>query len=196
LRPGQSLATSAGVPEIVTIEARPDTREVAVTSGEWAFNVSLPADGGAVEQGATGAMVTLMQSRSATVSGNGFQPGTRVDIWLFSTPTLLGSVVVGADGAFVGDVYLDSRFAATGEHTLQLQGVAMDGFIKAANLGVVVQESVVLATTGATTLMLWVAVIAALIAAMALLFLVALRRGRSRASAVRSATTISPEPSR
>ena len=166
-----------------------------MSSGEWAFNVSLPADGGAVEQGATGAMVTLMQSRSATVSGDGFQPGTRVDIWLFSTPTLLGSVEVGADGSFVGDVYLDSRIAATGEHTLQLQGVALDGFIKAANLGVVVQESVVLATTGATTLMLWVAVIAALIAAMALLFLVALRRGRSRQSAVRSATTISPEPS-
>ena len=186
LQPGQSLATSAGVPEIVTIEARPDTREVAVTSGEWAFNVSLPADGGGVEQVAAGATVTLVQSRSATVSGNGFQPGTRVDIWLFSTPTLLGSVVVGADGSFVGDVYLDSRFAVTGEHTLQLQGVAMDGFIKAANLGVVVQESVVLATTGATTLMVWVGVVAGLVA---VLFLVALLVARRRRRFVKGGYT-------
>ena len=180
LQPGQSLATSAGVPEIVTIEARPDSREVAVTSGEWAFKVSLPADGGAVEQGAAGgATVTLMQSRTATVSGDGFQPGTRVDVWLFSTPTLLGSVEVGADGSFAGDIYLDSRIAVTGEHTLQLQGVAMDGFITAANLGVVVQESVVLATTSATTLMVWVGLIAALVAVLFLVaLLVALRRRR------------------
>jgi len=164
LGPGQSLATSAGVPEIVTIEARPEAQEVAVTSGEWAFNVSLPEDAGRVEQVAAGANITLTQSRSATVSGEGFQPDTRVDVWLFSTPTLLGSMIVSADGSFSGEVYLDSRFAILGEHTLQLQGVAVDGFIKAANLGVVVQEPVVLSASGASALMMWVAVIVALIA--------------------------------
>ncbi len=47
---------------------------------------------------------------------------------------------------------MGSRFAILGEHTLQLQGVAEDGFVKAANLGVVVQESVVLASDSARTL--------------------------------------------
>ena len=140
LAPGQSLATSAGVPETVTIEARPDTREVAVVSGEWNFNVSLPDDAGEVEQVDSGATITLVQAKTATVSGEGFQPNTRVDIWLFSDPTLLGSVTVSADGAFTGEVFLDARYALVGEHTLQLQGVGVDGFIKAANLGVVVQE--------------------------------------------------------
>jgi len=181
LQPGQSLATSAGVPEIVTIEARPETREVAVSSGEWAFNVSLPADGGAVEQGATGAMVTLMQSRSATVSGDGFQPGTRVDIWLFSTPTLLGSVEVGADGSFVGDVYLDSRIAATGEHTLQLQGVGEDGYVKAANMGVLVDDATVAATaTGEQSLnLIWWVFAAAVLVALVFFLLVARRRNNT-----------------
>ena len=178
LGPGQSLATSAGVPEIVTIEARPEVREVAVTSGEWSFSVSLPDDAGRVEQVAAGANITLTQSRSAAVSGEGFQPDTRVDVWLFSTPTLLGSMIVSADGSFSGEVYLDSRFAILGEHTLQLQGVAEDGFVKAANLGVVVQESVVLASDGAATVMIWgaVSLVAAAVAFAVALWMVRRRR--------------------
>lgn len=178
LGPGQLLATSAGVPEIVTIEARPEAQEVAVTSGKWAFNVSLPEDAGRVEQVAAGANITLTQSRSAAVSGEGFQPDTRVDVWLFSTPTLLGSMIVSADGSVSGEVYLDSRFAILGEHTLQLQGVAVDGFIKAANLGVVVQEPVVLSASGASALMTWVAVIVALIGMLVVVTMLASRRRR------------------
>jgi hypothetical protein len=192
LNPGQYLATSAGVPEIVTIEARPDTREVEVTSGEWAFNVSLPADGGVVEQVAAGATVTLMQSRSATVSGYGFRPGTRVDIWLFSTPTLLGSADVGADGSFATDVYLDSRIAATGEHTLQLQGVGMDGLTKAANLGVVVQESAVSATTPATPWTVWMGVVAVLFGVA--LLVVRRRRRFAKGEFTTGAIPVNPRP--
>jgi len=178
LGPGQSLATSAGVPEIVTIEARPEVREVAVTSGEWSFSVSLPDGAGRVEQVAASANITLTQSRSAAVSGEGFQPDTRVDVWLFSTPTLLGSMTVSADGSFSGEVYLDSRFAILGEHTLQLQGVAEDGFVKAANLGVVVQESVVLASDGARTLMIWGVVGSVVVVALFGLALWMMRRRR------------------
>ena len=156
LAPGQSLATSAGTPETVTIEARPEDREVAVLSGEWSFMVSLPEEAGVVEDAGSGAIVTLIQARTATVSGDGFQPDTRVDIWLFSDPTLLGSLIVSADGSFTGEVYLDVRYAIPGEHTLQLQGVADDGFIKAANLGVVVQEPVEFTTENASSLLLWV----------------------------------------
>ncbi len=162
----------------MTIEARPEVREVAVTSGEWSFSVSLPDDAGRVEQVAAGANITLTQSRSAAVSGEGFQPDTRVDVWLFSTPTLLGSMIVSADGSFSGEVYLDSRFAILGEHTLQLQGVAEDGFVKAANLGVVVQESVVLASDGAATVMIWgvVSLVAAAVAFAVALWMVSRRR--------------------
>ena len=36
------------------------------------------------------------------ISVGGFKPGTLVEVWLFSTPTKLGSVVVGADGTVTG----------------------------------------------------------------------------------------------
>ena len=96
-------------------------------SGAWAFSVALPDDAGEIEQVDTGATITLVQAKTATVSGNGFQPDTRVDIWLFSDPTLLGSVIVAADGLFTGEVSMDVRYATVGEHTLQLQGVANEG---------------------------------------------------------------------
>jgi hypothetical protein len=179
LRPGQSLVTSSGVPEVVTVEARPVTREVAVTAGDWEFMVSLPEDSGDVQDQPAGASITLIQSQSATVSGAGFQPDTRVDIWLFSDPTLLGSVMVSADGSFTGEVFLGTRFATVGEHTLQLQGVALDGFIKAANLGVSVQQPVEVASEVSASGTLWVLIALVGVAVMVVLVF-ALRRRVSR----------------
>lgn len=180
LAPGQSLATSAGVPELVTIEARPDSREVAVVSGEWNFTVSLPDDAGQVEQVDSGATIRLVQAKTATVSGEGFQPDTRVDIWLFSDPTLLGSATVLADGSFTGKVSLDSRYAVIGEHTLQLQGVGVDGFIKAANLGVVVEEPLLASADNDSSIMFWVVGVALLIAFLSAAILFIRRRQLNR----------------
>ncbi len=69
-------------------------------------------------------------------------------------------------------------YAVVGEHTLQLQGVANDGFIKAANLGVVVQEPVLLTADGARDMLVWIAGLA-LAAVLAAVF-VAIALGRRR----------------
>jgi len=71
----------------------------------------------------------------SAVRGTGFMPGTRAYVWLMSNPTFLGEVTVRADGSFSGSVPIDG--VPTGEHTLQLSGVGTDGFVRAANLGVV-----------------------------------------------------------
>jgi hypothetical protein len=178
LLPGQSLATAAGVPESVVVEARPSTQQVAVISEDWSFTVGLPETTGAVAQSGDGASIIFEQQQTATVSGDGFQPDTRVDIWLFSNPTLLGSVVVSADGSFSGEVYLDPNFAVVGEHTLQLQGVGMDGFIRAANLGVVVEEFEAATSDTGGTLLWWVVGGAGLLAVV--IAAVVLSRGRGR----------------
>jgi len=178
LSPGQSLATSAGTPEMVRVEATPQTGEVAVLSEEWAFTVTVAEDSGGVEQVDSGATITMVQTKTASVSGEGFQPETRVDIWLFSDPTLLGSVIVAADGSFTGEVYVDARYATPGEHTLQLQGVAEDGFIKAANLGVLVQEPVEVTMESASGLLWWVAG-AFLLLLLVVLFTIVARRRRA-----------------
>jgi hypothetical protein len=76
------------------------------------------------------------------LAGDGFEPDTRLDVWLFSEPVLLGSVTVNGDGSAATQVTLGTNNIPLGHHTLQLQGVGQDGLIKAANLGIIVIDRV------------------------------------------------------
>jgi hypothetical protein len=82
-------------------------------------------------------------------------PGTRADVWLFSDPVLLGSVQIDDSGAFNGEVNIDGTVVTVGEHTLQLQGVGADGFVRSANLGVTVEDLAVEVTTEEAAGFLW-----------------------------------------
>ena len=110
--------------------------------------VDIPSASGSVapsDEG--GALLQLVRDETAVVSGTGFMPGTRADVWLFSEPTLLGTVDIDENGEFTGEVNIDSNVVVVGEHTLQLQGVGEDGYVRAANLGVVVNDTAAEATT-------------------------------------------------
>ena len=94
------------------------------------------------------------------MSGQGFAPGTLVDVWLFSSPTFLGTVLVGADGTFKASLEVASGIPI-GEHTLQANGISSDGDTRSLNLGVrVVDADIELPATGVTStlrlLSLWV----------------------------------------
>jgi hypothetical protein len=178
LAAGQSLGTSGGMPEIVSVTGIPDSGSVVVEGGGWAVSVIADRDNGVVENTAGNVLVRLDQSSRGTTSGSGFLPGTLATVWLFSEPTLMATVTVDENGEFSSEFLVDSRLIAPGEHTLQIQGVGTDGFIKAANLGVVVEEPVVLSASGASALMTWVAVIVALIGMLVVVTLLASRRRR------------------
>jgi tRNA (Thr-GGU) A37 N-methylase len=141
LRPGQFLATNGGEPEIVTVVPVPDVRQARVEGDGWQMAVDIPSDNGSVSASDDGgALLELVRDETAVVSGSGFMPGTRADVWLFSEPTLLGTVDIDENGAFTGEVSIDANVVTVGEHTLQLQGVGDDGYVRAANLGVVVND--------------------------------------------------------
>ena len=177
---GQSLGTSGGAPEVMEIIANEANSTVVARSDSWSFTVDVADTEGEVQAVPSGASITLVQSSVAVISGEGFQSGTRVDVWLFSEPTLLGSVTVADEGTVLGEFFLDPRFAGVGSHTLQLQGVGVDGFIKAANLGVSVVERAVVTSSGASVL-LWSVVGVSALLLVALFVGVALRARRRRA---------------
>jgi len=139
-RPALSLkelvAFNGGAPENVLSEASND--RVSITGADWNMAVG---DG---DPGAEG--LNFTPGVANTVGGEGFMPGTRVDIWLFSTPTLAGSLEVNEEGTFSSEFVVD---VASGNHTLQIQGVGADGFIRAANLGVSVSEPTAQASNNA-----------------------------------------------
>lgn len=156
LRPGQSIATNAGEPELVTVTPDSEQGSATIEGDGWTLAVQLDSDAGGVEEGDSGgAAVTFVRGQGASVSGEGFMPGTRADVWLFSEPTLLGSVQIDDSGAFNGVVNIDGNVVAVGEHTLQLQGVGEDGFVRAANLGVSVEDAAAEVTTEAASGFLW-----------------------------------------
>ena len=177
LQPGQTLATSAGAPETVRISANAETRQVSIESDEWTFTVTVPEANGSVNETAPGApTVQFLQASTAVVDGEGFQPDTRVDIFLFSDPTLLGSFTVAEDGSVSAEIYLDKRFATIGDHTLQIQGVGNDGYVKAANLGVLVEEPPMETTAHTALTFVWWIIAGVILAAVLLVVLVSRRR--------------------
>ena len=180
LSPGESLTTSAGLPTIVSVTPLSEQRVVAVDGGDWTISVAIGSGNGEVSGTSESPLLRMVQSGLGSVTGNGFQPGTVASVWLFSDPTLLGTVTVAEDGSFDAQFLVDAQFIPAGEHTLQIQGVGTDGFIKATNLGVLVDA--VPAETFASSAMelIWWAAAAFLALLLLVVGVIALRRGRIR----------------
>jgi hypothetical protein len=133
------MATNGGEPDTVMTIA--DQGQATVAGEGWSMAIAPDGESGGAESTGEGTVsVTLVRDQGTTISGDGFMPGTRADVWLFSDPVLLGSVEIDENGAFSGVVTIDGNNVPVGEHTLQLQGVGADGYVRTANLGVSVVD--------------------------------------------------------
>jgi hypothetical protein len=160
LLPGQSIATNGGQPEAVTVTPIPDQKQATIQGDGWSMAVGVEGENGGVSSGEGGAVVTFVRDQGALVSGEGFMPGTRADVWLFSDPTLLGTVDIDENGEFNGTVNIDGNVVTVGEHTLQLQGVGEDGYVRSANLGVTVADEAPALTEETSGSFLWLLLVA------------------------------------
>jgi hypothetical protein len=132
---GNVTATNAGLPTPVSMTSDPADRSVVFQGDGWTMRISLAGGTGTVPSSERPS-IRLVRGERARVSGDGFLPGSRADVWLFSQPALLGSVTVAADGTFSGLVLVDGTKVPPGEHTLQLVGVGRDGYVRAVSIGV------------------------------------------------------------
>ena len=176
LIPGQTLATSAGQPVAVNVIPFQSQNSVAVEGDGWNFSVNVAGGSGEVGGTPESPLIQFTQSGTGSVSGGGFLPETVASVWLFSDPTLLGTVTVAEDGSFTAEFLVDSQFIPAGEHTLQVQGVGEDGYIKAANLGVLVQEPAVATTASSAGTLLWWGLGALLVLAVAVAIVMIIAR--------------------
>ena len=178
LAPAQTLHTSAGMPVSATVTPLSDQNLLTVDGGDWAVSVSLANGAGSVAGEQDAPTLTMQQTGVGSVFGSGFQPGTLASVWLFSDPTLLATVQVADDGTVSTNFLVDGQFIPAGEHTLQIQAVGTDGFIKATNIGVAIEEPPQVTTSANSDVLLWW-VAAAFVALMLLIaVVVAVRRGR------------------
>lgn len=82
----------------------------------------------------------LENDRTAFVEGTGFKPNSSVEVYLFSTPRLLGTVPTDANGNFSGNVPVPQDIAP-GRHTLQSNGFTASGSVRSLNLGVQLEDN-------------------------------------------------------
>ena len=139
LEPGKFQGSSAGKPTV--LQVKNTGRGFGFAGDGYEIEIA-SSDDGAVSTSENGELVLkLVRDEETVVSGKGFKPKTRADVYLFSEPTLVGSVTIDEDGNFYGEFNLDPELIPVGNHTLQVQGVGTDGYVKAANMGVVVEDS-------------------------------------------------------
>ncbi len=136
LAPGRTVLHLDGVATVV---------ETGTNNGAWTasgdgFAVALepvaPSGALAPVDPTTGRIV-MTDGGSVRVRGDGFRPGSTVDVWLFSTPYLLGETVVGADGSFSASLPLPSG-VEVGNHTVQLNGVGTDSAVRSLSTGITI----------------------------------------------------------
>ncbi|MFK4729758.1 putative Ig domain-containing protein [Agromyces mediolanus] len=196
---GDGTATLSGTPALgdtgsSTIELTAtnaygsDRLEFALTvTDEVALPSQLPAT---VDGTLDGVPAELRRGQTLTVSGEGFLPGARIALGVYSTLTPLGSAVADASGAFSAEVTIPATLPA-GEHALAASGVGADGSARllAAETTLVVPVPVPgdgdggstpggLSHTGIDTLLPMLLAAGGILAGLALLVLLAVRRRR------------------
>ena len=81
----------------------------------------------------------LQLSQSIVVEGSGFVPGESVEVWMFSTPTKIGSVTVDPTGNIRGSFALPQTLDS-GNHRFVLNGSNKNGQNVTIGIGVAVGE--------------------------------------------------------
>lgn len=118
----------------------PSTGTLRYSDGGFQVDlVGLDGDGEPLELDAQGRLI-IVAGAYAQISGEGFRPGTTVDVWLMSTPIHLGDVTVRIDGTFAAKLPIPDG-VPPGPHTVQLNGVAADGSVRTLSVGVVVRAA-------------------------------------------------------
>ena len=139
LAAGEVAAVAGGqAVDVRIVEQAPSMTIIAVTNGigiDVSSDLTSARPEDLVEQPGAPNRMHAVVSHRVTVTGNGFRANTLVDIWLFSTPTHLGTVRTDATGAFVADFLVPST-VPVGTHTLKIDGQATDGKVITVTVGI------------------------------------------------------------
>ena len=173
--PGQAAVTVGDKSEPVTVQ-RADN-QVTVKAG--ALSATLGSVG---KDGQVGALdadgnVRLRPGDTVRIKLAGFEPGSQVEAWLFSTPVLMGTARVAADGTVTG-LFRIPRNAPTGAHRIAIVARTTDGKPATLTVGVKVGE-----WKKESSITVWLIVLPIVLAVLGALTLPATRRRRRNRTA-------------
>jgi hypothetical protein len=135
--PGEAAVTVGKKSEPATVERV--NNQLTVTAGKLSATVGgLKKDGGNTALDADG-NVRLKPGDTVRIKLAGFDPGSTVEAWLFSTPQLMGSAKVGPDGIVVGNFTIPEN-VSQGSHRIAIVAQTVDGKPATLAVGIKVGE--------------------------------------------------------
>lgn len=152
LKTQSSAITPPNIPEVATGETALDVDGVSTKVDVTRENNQLVVKSGSIQAVLSGLDVTG-ETRALDSDGNlrlnagdvvqinlgGFMPDSDVEVWLFSTPTRLGTAVVGSDGRVTGSFAIPEDLES-GSHRIAVTAKLPDGKSATFTLGIAVGE--------------------------------------------------------
>jgi hypothetical protein len=132
---GQSAVQVDGVNTDATVTR--DNNQMVVTAGSLSATLSSLDESGKIAPLDSDGNVHLSGGDVIKVSVGGFDPGSVVEVWLFSTPTKLGSAVVGADGSING-LFTIPIGIKSGSHRVVISAKLANGKATTFTLGILI----------------------------------------------------------
>lgn len=121
------LIIIAGAPAVAEIIPLPTGgQQISLPAGTTIVLDAVSQQNGKPIQPTAEGIMQVFHGDMFTVEVSGLQPGSVVEVWLFSTPKFLGSAVVSADGTLTASFEIPAG-VHVGAHTAQFDAVSADG---------------------------------------------------------------------
>ena len=134
--PGNASLLIGSGPVAMTVSANSANTGLDMSMGQWEVSIAPAVASTALPLGAQGELRTT-QGQTLDISGSSYLRGTTVNIYIMSTPILIGAADVSARGNFTTTVTIPQSMRL-GTHTLQIVGVNPGNETSRASLGMTV----------------------------------------------------------
>jgi hypothetical protein len=134
---GQTAVQVDGVKTDATVTR--ENNQMVVTAGSLSATLSGLDKSGKRSPLDSDGNIHLAAGDEIKISVGGFKPGSLVEVWLFSTPTQLGTAVVGADGTVSGTYRLPAG-TKSGTHRVVVTARLANGKSTSFTLGILVGD--------------------------------------------------------
>jgi hypothetical protein len=133
--PGMVAAVVDSVDQQPLVEIIKDvTMRITLPQGVQLSLSSILTNGKPAKIANDGAII-VVQGATVQISGIGFTPNSLVDVWIYSTPTHLGTATTDAAGAFTETFPIPANVPA-GDHTIKVDGKTSTGKLSTVSVGV------------------------------------------------------------
>jgi hypothetical protein len=132
---GQSAVQVDGVTTDAVVTR--ENNQMVVTAGSLSATLSSVDESGKTAPLDSDGNIQLDVGDVIKLSVGGFDPGSTVEVWLFSTPTKLGSLVVGTDGTING-LFSVPTGIKSGSHRVVISAKLANGKPTTFTLGILI----------------------------------------------------------